>query len=448
MNRRTRNSILLAAAFFFAAAGTFAQMPQIFEDFGVGPRDAGMGNTGVASANDYAAAFYNPAALVRAKGLQFNVGYKLIYPYLFLDVGKYGDRKFTQYPETNLVLIGFSWNLRVPKLIDPKYTERITIALALAMSDFYKSFTVYADLDTPFFFRYHDRALNLLSVYFSMSVRITDWLSIGGGVVPAPTDTWTRVYVDSTFSVAEDPYEATQGTVTRAYGKIEPVLGFLLRFDIEDREDAISFGATWRDEVSSNDGRGTATDFTKVEFQGRTFHLPPSDTPILTLTGWTPMQVLAGLSGKPVPGLTITAEAMWKRWSRWKNFFIRHPEPRFHDTWNWRAGAEYAADTGVKILESYAVRAGAYRELSPVPPQNGETNYLDPEKWVFTLGFDTAWTFGKLDVFRVPLHFAVAGQWHVLDYLHLHNEQDPDYGPMDAWGHVFGVTATIGVTAF
>jgi len=420
-------------------------MPQLFEDFGVGARDSGMGNTGVACANDFSAAFYNPAALTRATGLGITFGYKLVAPRLTMKIPGFGDRYFTQYPDTNLTMLGFHWNVVVEKLIDPKWTERFTFGLALAMSDFYKSFTVYYDIDTPYFYRYHDRSLNLLSIYASLGIRITDWFSIGGGLVPAPTDTYTRVLVDSNFTAPAYSYHALQGTVTRSFGKLDAVAGILFRIPVKDVKNYLAIGFTWRDEVSSTDGNGTATDHSTLHFNGQTIDMGDSDTPILTLTGWTPMQVVGGVAWRPIGGLTLTVEELWKRWSRWRNFFIELPDPRFHDTWNTRVGAEYIADTGSCILQTVSSRFGFYRELSPVPNQNGQSNYLDPDKWVITTGFDTAWGFGNLDILRTQLHLGAAFQVHLMDQIHLTNNADPDYPPLRAGGQVYSFTTTLGV---
>ncbi|MCZ7586018.1 MAG: outer membrane protein transport protein [Deltaproteobacteria bacterium] len=217
----------VGALLFVPVTPASAQMAQLYEDFGVGPRDSAMGNTGTAVANDFSAAFYNPAALVRSKGLALDFGYKGVYPQLKIKIGRYGDREFTRYPTTDLFLFGLTWNFKMDKLIDPKWTERFTVGFAFAFSDYFKSFTIYYDQDTPFFYRYHDRYLNLLPIYLSLGVRVTDWFSIGAGMVPAPSDTYTDVTVDSHITAPEYSYTATQGTVTRSYGKLEPVVGAL-----------------------------------------------------------------------------------------------------------------------------------------------------------------------------------------------------------------------------
>ena len=420
-------------------------MAQLFEDFGVGPRDVGMGNTGTATTTDYSAAFYNPGALTRAKGFGLYLGYKGVYPDLYMKIGRWNEKYFTQYPTTNFMVLGLSWNIVAEDLIDPKWTERFTLGLAVAVSDFYKSFAVPYDQDTPYFYRYHDRYLNLLSAYVSAGIRLTDWLSIGGGLVPAPTDTWSKADVDSNFQIPNYKFWANQGTITRSWSKVEPLAGLLLHWPDDTGGDLASFGLTWRDEVSTKDGNGTAEDHTKIHFQDQVIALPSSLTPLETLTGWTPMQVVAAVAGSPVDGLTITAEEIWKRWHEWLNFFSVHPDPPFHDTWNMRFGAEYVFEPESFGLQTLATRAGLYREYSPVPNQNGPSNYLDPDKWVFSAGLDSSWLFEDLDVFRTPLHLGVSGQYHHMDRVHLNNDADPDYPPLDAWGQVYSITATIGI---
>jgi long-subunit fatty acid transport protein len=442
--RAIRLATAAALLCLLVATSSFAQMGQAYEDFGVGPRDAAMGNTGTAAANDFSAAFYNPAALDRAKGLSIHMGYRGIYPRLLMKIGKWDERYFTDYPNTNFFQLGVSWNVVIEKLIDRKYTDRFTFGLALALSDFYKSFAIPYDTDTPYFYRYHDRYLNLLPIYLSGSLRIFDWLSIGGGMVPAPSDSGTDVSVNSNFTVPDYSYNAEQGTITRSYGKLEPVLGVLFRIPNEHRADFFSIGVTWRDEVSSVDGQGVATDYTKVNYEGQIIDLPPSDTPILTLSGWTPMQVIGGMAMVPDDGWVLTGEVLWKRWSNWKNFFIEHPNPRFEDTWNVRVGGEKEFDLDNRVLDAIIARGGGYREQSPVPNQNGQSNYLDPDKWVATAGFETRIQCPR-DVFRVPIRAQFAGQAHFMDEVDLHNNQDPDFPRIRAGGEVYSFTFTLGV---
>lgn len=435
--------LALAVCLFFASTAQ-AQVGQSFEDFGVGPRDSAMGNTGTAAANDFSAAFYNPAALVRAREFALQMGYKGIYPRLRLKIGRYHERYFTRYPSTNFFLMGFSWNVVAERLIDRKWTERLSVGMAFAISDYYKSFSIYYDPDTPYFYRYHDRYLNLLPMYFSAGVRITDWLSVGAGMVPAPSDTYTSVTVDSHFTLPKYKMWADQGVLTRSYGKLEPVAGILLRIPDDEQADFCSLGFVWRDEVSSIDGEGHAYNTTHFNFDGLALSGPPVPTEIRTLSGWSPMQVVSAIALRPSRTSTITGELLWKRWSEWRTFFNRHPTPRFEDTWNGRFGAEKIFELGNAVLASMGVRGGVYREVSPVPDQNGQSNFLDPDKWVLTAGVDASWI-DHFDIFRAPFHTALSGQWHRMDRLRLHNGQDPDYPELEAWGDLFSITATVGI---
>ncbi|MBZ0270457.1 outer membrane protein transport protein [bacterium] len=440
-----RRTVLLALLMLFARPA-FAQMEQIYEDFGVGPRDMAMGNTGTASANNYVASFYNPAALVRARGLALDMGYKGVHPDLHMKIGRHGSKAFTDYPSTNLYLVGLSWNMELKGLLATDFMSRFTVALAAGFSDYFKSFTVYYDPDTPYFYRYHDRYLNLIPIYFGASFRLFEWLSIGGGLVPAPADTKVDVSVETNIGAPEYEFAATQSTVTRAKGKLEPLAGILVRVPLDGEPDRLSFGLVWRDQVSTADGLGEARNYTTVFFNGDVIKLPNSTTPILTLTGWSPMQIAGGIAWRPLSNATLTGDLLWKQWSKWKNFFLEHPDPRFRDTWNARFGGEYVFEFDRDVLKSIAARAGAYRENSPVPDQNGESNYLDPDKWVFSAGggvdLKDPW-----EIFPQPVKFAIAGQWHKMDRIHLSNDRDPDFPALDAWGDVYSVSATVGISS-
>ncbi|MCZ7586016.1 MAG: hypothetical protein M5R36_23310 [Deltaproteobacteria bacterium] len=101
-------------------------------------------------------------------------------------------------------------------------------------------------------------------------------------------------------------------------------------------------------------------------------------------------------------------------------------------------------DVGSDVLKAFAVRAGGYRENSPVPDQNGQSNYIDPNKWVASAGFDLDMR-DPFDVFMGPVHLGAAWQTHFMDRVTLHNRQDPDYPEIEAWGEIHGFTATLSI---
>jgi long-chain fatty acid transport protein len=436
----------LAAVALVIAVPASGQVPQMFDEFGVGPRDVAMGNTGAAAADGYAAAYYNPAALARVGGFQLALGYKSVIPDLRMKVLHYDDRRFTKdIPQTNSGMIGVAWNISVPRLIDPKYTDRLTIGFVIAQGDMFKSFTVYHDPDIPYFFRYNDRYYNLMPVYLSLGLRVMDWFSLGAGFTVAPSDATTHSDVDAHVTVDPYGFEANQGTVTRAIGKLEPLVGVLFRIPAFGREFA-AIGATWRDEVSSTDGNGSARDYMKVHAGDEVFRVPGEDTLILTLSGWTPMQVVLGAAISPIAGMTLTADAIWKRWSRWINYFEFHPDPRFHDTYHVRAGIEQRFVTGNPILSHATARAGGYYEPSPVPDQNGPSNILDPNKTVLGAGFGLTFRDPKLRI-KAPVFLDGAFQAQLMEETIWTNERDGKYGRLRAGGQVYTFDVTIG-TAF
>lgn len=436
------SAIVLVLASLFALPAA-AQMPQMFSEYGVGPRDMGLGNTGAAAASDFSAAYYNPAALVRAEGFAIDIGYKGIIPDLRLKVGRYPANKFTEnIPATHSVIVGISWNIVVERLIDRKWTERFTFGMAVAQGAFFKSFSIYHDANIPYFFRYNDRCYNLMPIYFSLGVRILDWLSIGGGVVPAPADTTTHTDVNTNFELSPYTFTAEQGTITRAIGKLEPVLGVLFRIPAHGRE-AAAIGLTWHEEVSSTDGKGHAFNYTRVHLGDTTFNLGSIDTPVLTMTGWTPMQAVIGLAGWPLPGLTLSVDGIWRRWSRWRNFYELKPDPPLHDTYHVRAGIENLFQTGNGILPVVTMRGGGYWEPTPVAGQNGPSNLIDPNKTVLAGGWGLEFRDPQRRL-KAPIRLEGTFQAQLLQKTVWQNQDDPKFGKISVWGAVYNVAATIG----
>ncbi|MCZ7586022.1 MAG: hypothetical protein M5R36_23340 [Deltaproteobacteria bacterium] len=66
-----------------------------------------------------------------------------------------------------------------------------------------------------------------------MGFRITNWVSIGAGLVVAPSDTYADARVRTDIYLPEGDFDAKQGTVSRAYSVMKPLAGVLFR--IPDR---------------------------------------------------------------------------------------------------------------------------------------------------------------------------------------------------------------------
>lgn len=117
---------------------------------------------------------------------------------------------------------------------------------------------------------------------------------------------------------------------------------------------------------------------------------------------YTPQQLEVGVAVTPTPSWTLAAEVLWNRWSAFPDpalsidldltipvlpivftdSLVR--DPGFHDTVSGRLGAELRLVTGATV--DWALRAGYAYEPSPAPEQTGETNLLDNDRHIASVG--------------------------------------------------------------
>jgi hypothetical protein len=121
----------------------------------------------------------------------------------------------------------------------------------------------------------------------------------------------------------------------------------------------------------------------------------------------------------------------------------------------WRTGLEYAFDPGMpwavlKKIREVALRAGYYREDSPVPypmngnprfNMNGPMNILDANQNVlscgFGIGYDAEWT----GTVKLEAYF----QAHLLENNILSNDHDMLFGPITVGGQVYNAGAALSI---
>ena len=436
--------IAVAAAMLLAPSLAGAQTMQTFEEYGVAPRDSAMGNAFTGVADDFAAAFYNPAGLTQVEGFHLTFGYKFIAPKVTAKLPGYPADRFTNYPQSHYGMMGLATDLNMPGIINPRYTAPFRFGVAFALTEFLHSYTNYYDQFTPYFFRYQDRPIALLPLYVTLAIKFTDWFSIGGGIVVAPSATYIDARVHTDLYLPEAAYVSQQGLVNRAHAIVKPLAGILFRIPLAGLADRLRVGLSWRDEVSVIDGRGNALNLMVVHIPGASQPLrpiPPMDVPVRTLSGFTPMQVALGLAWRITEGALVSTDTIWKRWHNWQNYFFTAPDPPFHDTFEQRLGVEQRFFTDASWLESWALRGGWYYQPTPTPSQNNEWNILDNDKHVFTAGFGLRFD-QVLGLIKTPINFDAAFQLHYLIPEHIENDQDR-YPPIDTGGLVYSGTAAV-----
>ena len=144
-------------------------------------------------------------------------------------------------------------------------------------------------------------------------------------------------------------------------------IGVMYRPDWEPR---LSLGAMWRSQVKE-DFTGTGDFDAAPQYRPA---LPPDGDIKTSVT--LPQSVVVGAAFRPIEGLEVEANVVWTNWSQFKTLDITVPSAmgtgtmvistpeNYSNTTSFRIGAEYALPGGA------AVRAGYYRDPSPIPSTN------------------------------------------------------------------------------
>ncbi len=145
-------------------------------------------------------------------------------------------------------------------------------------------------------------------------------------------------------------------------------------------------------------------------------------TPIDFYEVFAPMEVAFGVLVRPVRRLSVSADAVWSHWSSWRSIHDLAPTPAFHDVVNVRTGVEWSP------RRFFAVRAGWAYEPSPVPPQTGQTDFLDGSRQVLALGLGLDLEKLGLIAMRIDAHL----RWHLIASQHTQKDPAalPDADPM------------------
>jgi len=449
------SSLALAAALLPRTVS--AQTGLFFDEFGASPRATAMGQAFAGIADDPSAAYYNPAGLTQTTSpFHFFLGYQFASPNV--------RARFSEDPHNNLAddltsggpLIGVCSHLgKIDRLSQfPSWIRKTAIGMVVFVNvPEIHQFHNPQRMQDPYFLKYNER-WSLLNFVFSMAFQITDWLSVGTGIIPTVAS-----YQDSRDSLvaANEAFAADSDDPARGFRlnlrqetKISavPVAGILLRPPIPALEEKVSFGLSYRGEVTGYYGTGPASINVVLELpEGETiFLLPTPEGKVVDFTGYNPEQVSVGLGLRPGRGLTIGIDCTWKNYSQFRFFWDLPPEPRFKDVYVPRAAVEYAftpelSQRFLKKIEAVAIRLGHYWEPSPVPDMDGRMNILDTDQHVLSTGLGIVYQARGMERLAMDLYF----QAHLLRDRRIENTEDPLFGPIDIGGEVYSGGISVSV---
>ncbi len=174
--------------------------------------------------------------------------------------------------------------------------------------------------------------------------------------------------------------------------------------------DGWAFGAAWRNPVTSRAYGKNDTEAGPLLVRDA----------IDFFEFFSPEEIAFGVQA-PLMGGSVSVDAVLARWSEYRTIHNQAPEVPFEDVIHVRAGGEWP-------LGSLTLRGGYGFEQTPVPDQDGDTNYLDADRHVLAGGLGVQ----PMDGVSVDLHMRT----HVL------GEQTADKGPAS------GPTGNLGYPGF
>ncbi|MCE9576110.1 MAG: outer membrane protein transport protein [Deltaproteobacteria bacterium] len=350
------------------------------EVFGFGSRHAAMAGTGVASTDDFAAVYYNPAGLAVGTGTSASFGVQGAVSNLSID-----DRRQALTDPVGVVL-----GLVAPAPLGGPLANRLRLGLGMYILPTSIA-RVRAHFPDEPFFPWYDNRIQRLVILPGAAVRVSSAITVGAAV--------------NVLAGLGGGIQASEGATRALEARVDEKVPTVARLHAGVTfapTAALRFGAVYRQRFEVP--FATAA---KTEVAGEPINLD------LRASGqFTPDQVAIGgaWSGS---GATVALDLNWSNWSAYPGPFVAVqselplvgplaatlPDVPYKDTFAVRTGGELALGTTI-------LRAGYAFETSPFPArQTGVTNLLDGPKHTIGvgIGFVMPKAAGGKDL-RVDLH--------------------------------------------
>lgn len=361
--------------------------------YGFGARGISLGGAVGADIADPYAAYYNPAGLVRLRGLRIDLGYQHSAASLRTDGRDNG--------------VGASHGV-VGGIAAPGRAFGVPFAFGIAFHfpDARLSQVLTPPQPQPRWELYGMRTQRMV-VVAALAISPVRWLHLGGGVAfMASTD--GGVSIGGRISATNPDTTALTHTVDADLTAIR-----YAHFGAQaELGRGVSLGVTFRDEFRLSLAlraalRGQIT--IGPADNPRSFAIPGAYTlNSRTVAGFQPRQVVASAAWQINERWRVGADLTWNQWSRFEDptaaldvaldlvipagIGIATPavpaatqrvSPAFRDTFTPRVGVQYQAPIGHHRLE---LRAGYHWDPSPAPDQRGVTTFLDADRHVVAVG--------------------------------------------------------------
>jgi long-chain fatty acid transport protein len=375
----------------FLLAGFGLSGPAEGNGFSLPVQDAlqvGRANAGnVAAASDASTVFHNPAGMTELDGAQTLAGMTVVYAGYDVD-----DRNSTaSTPATGGTAVAVAGQNGDPRTVAPVPTafyarplgdeDNFWVGLALTAP-----WGLGVQYDDDWFGRYDSIETRLTTVNLSpaLGYRVTEWLSIGGGLNVEYADAKLTNALPDTLAPG-GPTAATDGNSkftgdSLAFGFNLGVLlkpwphtriGLHYRSAIEHRLEGTFRVRNLSGALAPGNGRTDAD-----------VRLNEPDVAAL------------GVVHEALPGTTLFAEAQWFNWSRFNELRVKFSDGRpdsvrqqeWKDTWSFYGGIEQ------RLFENWTLRGGAGYEPTPTVDAFRNTSLPDGDRVRLAAGISYDWS--------------------------------------------------------
>jgi long-chain fatty acid transport protein len=400
MKKTHRISCLVAAFVLACLFGPRTALANLQEVAGIGPKATAMGNAFSAVADDFSAAYYNPAGLGQIDYHKMTLGYLYCHPsmrqYLLSSAEKINAEN-----RTNFHSILFGTIVDLSRIFDTR-GHNFVLGMATTVGDDFRAAWRTHDYNpqVPQFIRYGNYA-NRAHIYTSLGLEVRkETLYLGAGI-----NFWQDI---SAPSIRLKMNLEDQAIVNREFdidgqSEISPIFGVLFK-----PLPWLSLAYTYREQWSQK----LPTNITEIVLVNGVEILPVQ----ISFTAkdyFLPWNMTFGVAVQPDDRLLVALDLTYYHWSDFDQPMWRGKYPEWNNTLVPRLGVQY------KLSEEVFLRSGYYYETSPVPDQGGyPSNYLDFNKHVFSAGVGLALKrlplIGDLPLIY-KLELDAFGQYQVLD---------------------------------
>jgi len=377
-----RKYIFLAITLY--STGLFASGSDII---GFGARGISMGNTGASAAIDSSAVFYNVGLLPE---IQNHLMLGTTLTDMYIDIKPFEGSTGEAYSgPTNM------YGLYISGKHNLKFKDfAFGFGIYLPTNRIHLERSYFNDERERYFTnKIHPELYGVRSegesIYLAGAYRIFKRLSIGAGaIMKINSNAPSYQYLPS----ITDTKNMYLNLAAEEKGKLFPLFGLYY-----SPLDSLRFGFSYRGETGF---KIVSKSYTEVK--GLTKPGEPQLSEQIFYFQYTPEEYTASVS-YDFRDILLTSDVVYERYSSYRDSHYEKPVVPFSDILSVHLGTEY------KYSESFFIRGGYVYHPSPVPEQNGRSNYADTDVHYFNLGCGLVWNYEDwrlhLDIYSQILYF-------------------------------------------